>query len=161
VNTIEKWAERVYAETDFGRSVATSTAGTLGLGVYLVFHDWVIAAFSSIIAFPIARLIAARLHEKATRHAKRRIEREEAEHLYDRLSTDEREVVRAFVEAGGSVLTWSRVNKLSLPGSGIESLIQRGYLWTSVTADGMRETFALDSALFDVGQERQKLEEST
>lgn len=24
--------------------------------------------------------------------------------------------------------------------------------WASVTADGMRETFALDSAIFDVGQ---------
>jgi len=78
VNTIEKWAERVYAETDFGRSVATSIAGAIGLVVYLLFDDWVIAAFSSIISFPIIRLVSSGLHEKATRHAKGKIEREEA-----------------------------------------------------------------------------------
>jgi len=49
VNSIEKWADRVYSETDFGRSVATSVAGVIGLAVYLIFGDWVIAAFSSII----------------------------------------------------------------------------------------------------------------
>lgn len=156
MNTIDKWAERVYSETDFGRSVATSVAGVVGLAVYLIFDDWVIAAFSSIITFPIIRLAATGLHEKATRHAKRRIEREDAEHIYDRLSNGEKEVVQAFVKAGGTALTWSQVNSLSLPAPAIESLIQREILSSSMTADGMRETFALDSALFDVGQDRAK-----
>lgn len=154
MNTIDKWAERVYSETDFGRSVATSVAGVIGLAVYLVFGDWVIAAFASIITFPIVRLLAAGFHEKATRHAKRRIEREEAEQIYDRLSKGEKEVVQAFVKAGGTALTWSQVNSLSLPAPAVESLIQREILCTSMTADGMRETFALDSALFDVGQDK-------
>lgn len=154
MNTINKWAERVYAETDFGRSVATSVSGVIGLVVYFVSADWVIAAFSTIISFPVVRLIAAGLHDKATRHAKRRMEREEAEHIYKRLSDDEKQVVVAFVRAGGSVLTWSQVNRLSLPSPAIESLIQRKVLWPSVTADGMTETFALDSAIFDVGRDR-------
>lgn len=157
MKTIEKWAERVYAETDFGRSVATSVAGTIGLVVYLLFNDWVIAAFSSIIAFPIIRLVSTGLHEKATRRANRNLEREEAAHIYDKLSDEEKEVVLAFVKGGGSVLTWSQINKLRLSGPSIESLIQREILWTSITADGARETFALDSAIFDIGQERIKL----
>lgn len=154
MDAINKWAERVYTETDVGRSVATSVSGVIGLVVYLLSNDWVIAAFSTIISFPIIRLIASGMHEKAIRHAKRRIAREEAEHVYDQLSDDEREVVRAFVSAGGSVLTWSHVNSLSLPGPAIESLIQRELLWSSMTADGMRETFAIDSSIFDVGRER-------
>ena len=160
MNSIEKWADRVYSETDFGRSVATSVAGIIGLVVYLIFNDWVVAAFSSIISFPIIRIVSTLLHEKATRRAKCKIEHEEAAHIYDRLSDDEKEVVLAFVRAGGSVLTWSQVNNSSLSRSSIESLIQRDVLWTSITADGMRETFAINSAIFDIGQERAKLNEN-
>jgi len=80
------------------------------------------------------------------------MELEEAERVYGRLSEHEKAVVQAFVQTGGSVLTWGQVNQLGLPGNGIESLIQREVAWTSMTADGMRETFALDSAIFDVGQ---------
>jgi len=61
VKAIEKWADRVYAETDFGRSVATSGAGVIGLLIYLSYNDWVIAAFSTIIAFPVIRLISTGL----------------------------------------------------------------------------------------------------
>ena len=122
--------------------------------IYIAFHDWVIAAFSSIISFPIIRLVSTGLHEKANRHQKRTIERDEAEHIYSRLSEGEKEVVRAFVNAGGSVLTWSQMNNQTVSFSSIESLIQREVLWTSVTADGMRETFALNSAIFDIGNKK-------
>lgn len=153
MKTIEKWADRVYAETDFGRSVATSGAGIIGFVIYLIFNDWVIAAFSSIISFPIIRLISTGFHEKVDRHKKRAIEREEAEHIYNRLSEEEKEVIQAFVKAGGSVLTWSQMNNQPVSFAIIESLIQREVMWTSMTADGMRETFALDSAIFDIGNE--------
>lgn len=153
MKAIEKWADRVYSETDFGRSIATSGAGIIGLATYLFFNDWVIAAFSSIISFPIIRLISSGLHEKANRRRKHVVEREEAEHIYKRLSAGEKEVVRAFVNAGGSVLTWGQMNKQSVSSASIESLIQREVLWTSVTADGMRETFALNSAIYDIGNE--------
>jgi len=99
-------------------------------------------------------VISTGSHDKITRRKQHKIEREEAEHIYKQLSNDEKEVVMEFVNAGGSVLTWSQVNNSSLLSSSIESLIQRKILWTSTTADGMRETFAIDSDIFDVGQER-------
>ncbi|OIN12749.1 hypothetical protein [Oceanisphaera psychrotolerans] len=154
MKTLDKWAERIYAETDVGRSIATSAAGVVGLSAYLVSSDWVIAVFSAVIAFPLVRLVATGVHARTVRRAQGRMELEEAERIYGRLSEDEKTVVQAFVQAGGSVLTWGQVNQLDLPGAGIESLVQREVVWTSVTADGMRETFALDSAVFDVGQKR-------
>lgn len=156
MKTFEKWADRVYAETDFGRSVATSLAGVIGLVTYLFSNDWVIAAFSTIISFPVIRLVSTELHEKANRHKNRAIKQEEAEHIYNRLSEEEKEVVKAFVNAGGSVLTWSQMNNTPVSSASIESLIQREILWTSMTADGMRETFALDSTIFDIGNEKIK-----
>ena len=151
MSTLDKWLERVYGETDFGRSIATSVAGAIGLVVYLLVGDWVISAFSAIIAFPIARLLSTWLYEKTRRAAARQIESERAKSTYGKLSDEERQVVAAFVKAGGSVLTWSQVNALSLSGPAIESLLQREVLSTSMTADGMRETFVLDSAVFDAG----------
>ncbi|HKK57112.1 hypothetical protein [Marinobacter sp.] len=152
MKTLDKWAERIYAETDVGRSIATSVTGVVGLSVYLLSSDWVIAVFAAVIAFPLVRLAATGLHARAVRRAQGRMELEEAERVYGRLSEHEKAVVQAFVQTGGSVLTWGQVNQLGLPGNGIESLIQREVAWTSMTADGMRETFALDSAIFDVGQ---------
>lgn len=38
--------------------------------------------------------------------------------------------------------------------AGGESLQQRELLWTSMTADGMTETFVLDSDIFDIAYEK-------
>lgn len=149
MSTIDKWIDRVYGETDFGRSVATSVAGIVGLVVYLMVGDWVISAFAAVIVFPLARLLASWLYEKGRRATKSRLEQQDALSAYERLSDQEQEVVQAFVEAGGSAMTWSHVNSLSLPGPAVESLMQRELLTASVTADLMRETFVLDSAVFD------------
>ena len=54
MKTLDKWVERIYAETDVGRSIATSVAGVIGLSAYLLSTDWVIAAFLSIIAWCVA-----------------------------------------------------------------------------------------------------------
>ncbi|MGB5677906.1 MAG: hypothetical protein WBN36_08900, partial [Gammaproteobacteria bacterium] len=67
MKSIEKWAERVYAETDFGRSIAISVSGSVGLALYLTTNDWVIAAFSTIITFPIIRIISTGINEKFER----------------------------------------------------------------------------------------------
>jgi len=146
-----KIVERLYSETDSARSIATSGAGVVGLLIYLMQRDWVIAAFSAVIIFPIARLASARIYEHIHRAEKRRTEREEAEEKYNQLGEHEKAVVQAFVQAGGSVLTWSHVNALDLRGPAIESLINRQLLSTDVTADGMRETFVLNPALFQAG----------
>ena len=149
MKSIEKWADRVYAETDFGRSIATSLSGLIGLVIYLVTNDWVIAAFSTIIAFPIIRIISTGINEKLERKKKRKIDEETAQEIYERLSSEEKEVIDSYVMAGGSVLTWGQMNKEAVSFSAIESLLQREILWTSMTADGLTETFALDSNIFD------------
>lgn len=151
MSAIEKWVDRVYGETDFGRNIATSLSGLLGLGVYLYFGDWVIAAFAAIIFFPVARITASAIHARLSRNAARRAKRSDAQHTFDSLSEEERAVVSEFVSAGGCVLTWGQMNKCPVSGSAIESLIQRELLSTSMTADGMRETFVLEPTIFDAG----------
>lgn len=58
MNTISKLIDRIYTQIDFGRSVVTSFSGVVGLVIYLLFRDWVIAGLLTIISFPIARLFA-------------------------------------------------------------------------------------------------------
>lgn len=154
MKAIEKWAERVYAESDFGRSVATSLSGGIGLAVYLFTDDWVIAAFSTIITFPIIRIVSTGINEKVERQKQRKIDKENAQHVYEVLSNEEKEVINSYVRAGGSVLTWGQMNNQAVSSAAIESLIQREILWISMTADGMRETFALDSNIFDIANEK-------
>lgn len=151
MSSFEKWAERIYAETDFGKGIATSLSGAVGLTVYLLFGDWAIAAFSLIIFFPLARITATAIHTRLSRTASRRSKRSNAEHVYGNLSEEEKEVVAEFVRYGGCVLTWGQTNKSAVSSAAIESLLQREVLSTSITADGMRETFVLDPTLFEVG----------
>lgn len=158
MGAVDKWAERVYVETDFGRSVATTLSGLLGLGVYLALGDWVIAAFAAIIFFPVTRVTATAIHSHVSRGAKRRAKKSDSLATYNSLSDEEKSVVCEFVAAGGCVMTWGQMNKASISGSAIESLIQRDILSTSMTADGMRETFVLDPDIFDVGVSRAKLQ---
>jgi hypothetical protein len=151
----DKIVERLYSETDSARSIATSGAGVAGLLIYLMQRDWVIAAFSAVIVFPLARLASARVYEHIHRAEKRRTEREEAEEKYNQLGEHEKAVVQAFVLAGGSVLTWSHINALDLRGPAIESLINRQLLSTDVTADGMSETFVLNPVVFQAGVDKE------
>ena len=152
VNAISGWFVRIYSEDDFGRNVATSAAGVIALVAYLVFRDWVIAALAIVITFPITRLVATELHDRRTRHAEARSSKEDAKRLWDQLSSEEQQVVGAFVLAGGCVLTWGQLNKAAVAASAVESLIARRLLETSVMADGCAETFLLDPDLFDTGQ---------
>lgn len=68
--------------------------------------------------------------------------------LYDSLTDSEKDVVQHFVAHGGAVMTWGQMNRLDDPQTGVESLARRGLLCTSVSVDGMRETFELDLTLF-------------
>ncbi len=156
MRAVEKWAERVYSETDFGRGIATSLSGIIGLIVYLYFQDWVIAVFSLIISFPVVRIVSSGLYEKITSYEKRKIEKEKVEHICNKLNKGEKEVIKAFIGAGGSVLTWSQMNNTSVSSASIESLIQREIMWTSVMADGVTESFVLDTNIFDICSEKFK-----
>jgi ABC-type multidrug transport system fused ATPase/permease subunit len=149
---ITKWIERLYVETDVGRSVATSLSGVVGLLVYIRIGDWVVAAFTLLIVFPIARVASGWIHGKMLRRAERRLKLSQSREVLARLSKAERVVVQAFLDKGGTVLTWSHVNALGLPGPAFESLVARGLIIPSVTADAVRETFVLDSEIFDVAR---------
>ena len=148
---VEKWAERIYTDTDFGRGIAVSISGITGLTAYLLTKDWVIAAFASVILFPISRLITTALHNKSVIRKLRSVNREEAKYKYENLSPGEQNIVQSFIDQGGFVLTWKVVNRLELNHSSVESLVQRGLLHPSVTADGMVETFVLDEGVYDAG----------
>jgi hypothetical protein len=63
MKSIEKWADRVYIENNFDISIAISLTGLLGLVIYLLTNDWVIAAFSTLIAFLLVRLISTGVNE--------------------------------------------------------------------------------------------------
>ena len=103
---IDNLVDKLYSETDFARSIATSLSGGVGLGLYLWQRDWVIAAFSAIIAFPILRLVSGALHERRNRAQTNRVRAQDASDLYARLSDEEQKVVDAFAKVGGAVLTW-------------------------------------------------------
>jgi ABC-type multidrug transport system fused ATPase/permease subunit len=125
MKTIEKWAERVYAESDFGRNIATSLSGAIGLVVNLVTDDWVVAVFSTIISFPIIRIVSTGINEKVERRKQRNIGKENALPIYGFLSDEEKEIINSYVRAGGSVLTWGQMNNQEVSSAAIESLIQR------------------------------------
>jgi len=156
---LTSWAERLYSESDGPRSLATSLAGLIGLGVYLGVGDWVIAVFAAVIAFPLARVLFTWLGSSVEQ---RLASRRAAEALCSRLaqlSPAERDVVDAFVESGGRVLTWGRVNSLELGGPAFESLRSRGLIDTGMTADSMRETFVLDEEVFDAARQLRNAEQ--
>lgn len=151
-----KWIELIYSETDFGKSISTTVSGILGLILYLLFSDWVLAAISMIISFPIVRIIANNLHGKIEKKAKKVEEKDIADNLYNELSDNEKEVIKGFIEVDSCVMPWRVFNEMSLPSAGSESLIQRGFLDTSMTADGLRETFVLDTRIYDAARRQQK-----
>jgi uncharacterized membrane protein len=151
-----KWIELIYSETDFGKSVSTAISGIIGLILYLLFSDWVLAAIAMIISFPIIRIIANYFHEKVEKKAKQEEERDIADKLYNDLSDNEKEVIKGFIEVDSCVIPWRVFNAMSLPTAGSESLIQRGFIDTSMTADGLRETFVLDTRIFDAARRQEK-----
>lgn len=145
-----RWFERIYSESDTGRSIATSVSGLIGLGAYLYSQDWVIGAVVLIVAFPIARIVASALHSRYVRSRQSSKSQDEMKELFDKLSREELSVLRAFVRHGGCVVAWGEIKWESLfTSTGIESLMSRGLVQSSVRADGMTETFEPNTDLFD------------
>jgi len=147
-----RWAERIYAERDFGRSIATSVAGIVGLSLYLTSKDWVISAFSTMIAFPIVRVISSAAHSAYKRKKLSITNIEKAQELYDQLSEEEKGVLKEFVIVGGSVMSWGHANRVNLSEPGVASLMQREILYSTMTPDGMREAFGIRVDIFDIAQ---------
>ena len=146
---LDRWIERIYSENDIGRGVATTISGITGLASYLYWNDWVIACFVAVIVFPVSRIVASTIHSRLI-ESRKHDHSKEIKDLFEKLSHEERQVVQAFVWHGGCVMTWSECNESpSISVAGIESLINRDQIHTTVTADGIRETFVLNTELFD------------
>ena len=148
----DRWIERIYSENDIGRGVATTISGISGLASYLYWDDWVIACFVAIIIFPVSKIVTSTIHSRLI-ESRKYGHSKEIRGLFEKLSHEEKQVVQAFVWHGGSVMTWGESNESpSISVAGIESLINRDLIHTTVTADGMHETFVLDTELFDYAQ---------
>ena len=152
MKTMEKWLERIYIEKDLDKNIAISVSGTIGLLLYLYNNNVVIGLFLSIISFPIIRILSISIIKKVELKKDIRIYNERKQNLYKSLSENEKKVVKSFVKAGGFVMTWGQMNDQDLPFSAIESLCQRELLRTSVSADGIKETFVLNDELFDIAR---------
>lgn len=145
---LEKLFDRVYAEKDFSINVAIFVAGLAGMTCYLILHDYVLTLFAFIIPFPIVKIIAGGWHQRLLARKGKVVSRQQLAALYDSLTDSEKDVVQHFVAHGGAVMTWGQMNRLDDPQTGVESLARRGLLSTSVSVDGMSETFELDQMLF-------------
>ena len=148
-----KWTnellKRIVDASDPGWLISIGLAGVAWLSMYMAWEDWWGGALVAVITFAFARPLLSWWNEK--REGKRTKDRVREE--FERLSREEKGVVQAFVWHGGSVMTWAECEQWpDCTRAGIESLMNRGRIHASVTADGMRETFVLDSELFDYGQ---------
>ena|ERR1041385_6256394 len=154
LSTFDRWMGRIYDERDFGRGISTTLSGVVGLGIYLRWNDLVIAAFVTIIVFPLFRIVASAMDARWSRHRNHRLEALDAQMKFQKFSPEEKQVVKAFVDAGGATLSWSHINQadIFLPDAGVNSLIQRGVFHHTVTADGLGEAVAINTEIFDLGQ---------
>ncbi|WP_413739892.1 hypothetical protein ACL2XQ_26780 [Sodalis sp. RH14] len=146
---LEKMFDRVYSEKDFSINIAIFVSGIAGVTCYLIVRDYVLTLFSFVITFPVVKIIAGGLYQRIITRKGEAVAEKRLTTLYHSLTGREKDVVMHFVTHGGTVMTWGQMNKLDDPEPGVESLARRGLLNTSVTVDGMRETFELDLALFN------------
>ncbi|MCK4548343.1 MAG: hypothetical protein KAW17_12980 [Candidatus Eisenbacteria sp.] len=151
----DKLIATIYAERDFGRSIATTVAGVVGLTTYLFSSDWIIALFAAVIAFPVCRVTASALHSRWKQNHAQIVKKIEAAQAFSRFSPQERQVIEFFVRSGGACVSWGAVNRsdLPFPRAAVNSLIERGVVRLSVMEDLMTEAFALDIDTFDTAQE--------
>lgn len=151
---LEELISTVYAEKDFSRSIATAIAAIAGLITYLWKRDWAISALTALIVFPATRIIADSIHANWISRISKKSEISKVREQFDRLSPDEKQIVRSFVESGGACVSWSFVNssRRPFPRPALNSLISRGIVSTSVMEDGMSESFVLDIDVFDYAQ---------
>ena len=150
---VGQWAVRVYNESDFGRNIATASAGASALACYVYWNDWVIAACVAAIVFPVGKILASAIRSRWDQLRKERQSKGQIKELFDNLGREEKDVIQAFVWHGGTTVRWAEAERSPhFSAAGIDSLISRDLIRTSITVDGARETFVLDSQLFEYAQ---------
>lgn len=153
---IDKWADRIYQEEDFGKNVSTSISGLLGLVVYLLTDDFALAAFITIITFPVVKIISNILRN---RHLKKieTIERENARMKMDdivkNLTDQEKRVIHEFVKYKSSVMSdqYIKMNSIFLSDGAVKSLIERNFLTEQTCLSGGYD-LKLNIVIFEAGR---------
>jgi ABC-type multidrug transport system fused ATPase/permease subunit len=130
---IEKWAERIYLEEDFGKNIATSTSGVVGLIIYLSKSDFALAAFVAIIIFPVVKIISNSLREKYIAKKQERdyeAAKEELDRTVKELTDQERLVIHKFVQYKSAVMSnkYIKLNNVFLPDGAVKSLMERKFI---------------------------------
>ena len=142
----DKWFDRIYAEQDLARNIAIGAGTGAGLLMFFYWQHWLPTVLAAAMTFSIVKLLAGPWKEARDRKRKKR----QLQELFNKLGHEEWAVVKAFALHGGSVMTWGECNTSDrISRAGIESLLNRGLIEMSMTADGMTETFVLDTDLFD------------
>ena len=154
---IAKWAERIYLEEDFGKNIATTISGLIGLSIYFYKSDFALAAFVAIILFPLIKIIANIFREKHIKNkeshflieAKKNIEK-----TVKSFTDKERLVIHEFVKAKGSVLSskYIQLNKIYLPDIAVKSLVERSYITEENYGVSGEYDLKLDLAIFEAGR---------
>lgn len=142
---LETWMSKLYDEEDFGRSVSATLSGVIALSTYILSNDWSLSALILVITFPLFRIVASAIHIRW-----RTIR--DVQKQFRNFSPEEKEVIHAFVESGGAVLSCGRMDRACLPLSGVESLVARGILHHTMLSDLWTEAFVLDTNVFDAAQ---------
>lgn len=130
---IDKWADRIYLEEDFGKNIATTISGVIGLAIYLYKSDFALAAFVAIILFPTIKILVNIIKERSLK--KREIldqenKVKELDETFKGLTDQEKRVTLVFVDYKSSVVSekYIKLNSIHLPDGAVKSLIQRGFL---------------------------------
>lgn len=154
---IDKWADRIYLEEDFGKNIATTVSGFCGLTIYLIKNDFPLSAFVTIIVFPITKIIVNFLRSRHFNINEAK-ERENALKAIDKTVKDltdrERLVVHEFVKYQSSVMShkYISINSVYLPDGAVKSLIERDFL--TEQSSGLSGSFdlKLNMDIFDAGR---------
>lgn len=147
---IHRLVKLIFNENDLGNLFACAVAAVGGGLAWYLYEDFVISACTAIFGLTLTKILASTIYAHFRRLQKHRKNKKRVKDLFESLGREERATVEAFVYSGGSVMTWKETNdspKASV--AGIESLIHRGLIEPSVTFDGMRDTFVLDTELFN------------
>lgn len=153
---IDKWADRIYLEEDFGKNIATTISGLFGLTVYLIQDDFALAAFVTIITFPVVKIITNTFRNKSLKKGEA-IEREKTKKEMDQLVKDltdqERLVIHEFVKYNSSVMSerYIKLNSVFLPDGAVKSLMERGFLTENRFVSGSYD-LKLNIVIFEAGR---------
>ncbi|MEO3679596.1 hypothetical protein ABGI61_11240 [Rheinheimera sp. FR7-31] len=153
---IDKWAERIYQEEDFGKNVSTTISGLLGLIVYLLKDDFALAAFITIITFPVVKILSNILrnrHLKKSEAIERENARKEMDDIVKNLTDQERRVIHEFVKYKSSVMSekYIKMNSVFLPDGAVKSLMERSFLTEQTFLSGSYD-LKLNIVIFEAGR---------